>query len=208
MSIEIKKLLENVNVLPVLEVQDIKHAAPLAKALYKGGITVAELTLRTSCALKAIEEMKQAVPEMCVGMGTIIVPKDVEKSIHAGADFLVSPGTTIALLKELKDAAHPSLPGVATVSGAMTAAEEGFQHLKFFPAEPAGGTAYLKSLCGPLPNIRFCPTGSINIGQVTTYLELPNVMCVGGSWVASKSLIAEEAWGIIEQNARLASEVK
>ncbi len=202
----IDAILTGTKVIPVLEVAELAQAAPLAKALAAGGLSVVELTLRTSCALDAIKTMKDAAPSLIVGMGTIRSTDDVDRSIEAGAGFLVSPGATPALLEHIVAAGVPALPGVATVSEAMIAAEAGCTRLKFFPAEPAGGVAYLKALAGPLPNIKFCPTGSIKVEQVADYIALPNVMCVGGSWIASKAAIAAGDWAGIEANAQKAAQ--
>ncbi|MEO1658184.1 MAG: bifunctional 4-hydroxy-2-oxoglutarate aldolase/2-dehydro-3-deoxy-phosphogluconate aldolase [Pseudomonadota bacterium] len=203
MSIE--TILEGTKVIPVLEVAELSDAAPLAKALVAGGLNVIELTLRTECALDAVAAMKDAAPELVVGMGTIRTLTDVDGSVEAGAGFLVTPGFTPALLAHVAACGVPALPGVATVGEAMIAVEAGCDRLKFFPAEPAGGLPYLKSLAGPLPDVKFCPTGGIQVDQVADYIALPNVMCVGGSWVAPKSAIAAGDWSTIESNARRAA---
>ncbi len=166
---------------------------------------VIELTMRTACALDALKIMQEEAPELIIGMGTIRTPHDIDRSISAGAAFLVSPGSTSTLLKSLVRSRAPSLPGVATAGEAMDAAEAGFSALKFFPAEPAGGVDYLKSLAGPLPDIVFCPTGGISAARAADYLALSNVACVGGSWVAPRGQIAAGEWETIEQNARRAA---
>jgi 2-dehydro-3-deoxyphosphogluconate aldolase/(4S)-4-hydroxy-2-oxoglutarate aldolase len=202
----IEEIMNAASVIPVLEVERLADAAPLAKALAAGGLRVVELTLRTTCALDAMAEMKRAAPSLLVGMGTIRTGADVERSLAAGADFLVSPGATPELLAAMR--AGPALPGVATASETMAAADAGYSALKFFPAEPAGGIAYLKSLAGPLPDIRFCPTGGIDVHSAADYLKLPNVVCVGGSWIATKPMISVGDWRGIEKNARLAAALK
>ena len=202
----IEEIMNAASVIPVLEVERLADAAPLARALAAGGLRVVELTLRTACALDAMAEMKRAAPSLLVGMGTIRTGADVERSLAAGADFLVSPGATPELLAAMR--AGPALPGVATASEAMAAADAGFRALKFFPAEPAGGVGFLRSLAGPLPDIRFCPTGGIDAERAADYLKLPNVPCVGGSWIAAKPMISAADWRVIESNARRASALK
>ena len=204
----IDDILEAASVIPVLEVAEIKDAAPLAKALAAGGLKVVELTLRTACALDAVKAMQDAAPELIVGMGTVRTESDVGKSLAGGAAFLVSPGASPALLKALADSGAPALPGVATASEAMTAFDAGFHAMKFFPAEPAGGLSYLKALAGPLPGIMFCPTGGISAACAQDYLALPHVPCVGGSWIATKDMIAKGAWSAIEENARKAAAIR
>lgn len=201
----IEEIMKAASVIPVLEVAAIESAAPLARALAAGGLRVVELTLRTECALDALKAMQDAAPGLIVGMGTVRSGGDVENSLAAGAAFLVSPGASVDLLRAIAGSGAPSLPGIATASEAMTAAELGFKAQKFFPAEPAGGVAYLKSLAGPLPDIVFCPTGSISAEKAPEYLALPNVACVGGSWIATKAMIAAGDWAAIEANARRAA---
>lgn len=201
---QINEVLSRASVIPVLEVAALKDAAPLAQALAAGGLEVIELTLRTACALEALEAMKIAAPSLIIGMGTIRSAGDIEQSTAAGADFLVSPGASTSLLGALAGAGVPALPGVATASEAMTAFETGFAAMKFFPAEPAGGIAYLKSLAGPLPDTIFCPTGGITAEKALAYLALPNVACVGGSWIATRTMIAQSKWDDIEANAKKA----
>lgn len=202
----IDAIMDLAGVIPVLEVERLDDAAPLAQALAAGGLRVIELTLRTACALEAVGAMKRAAPSLIVGMGTIRSRDDVKAAITAGADFLVSPGATPDLLAALKGV--PALPGVATASEAMGAAEAGFQALKFFPAEPAGGLAYLKALAGPLPDLVFCPTGGIDAARAADYLALSNVRCVGGSWIAPKAAIAAGDWRLIEANAGRAAALR
>lgn len=196
------------SVIPVLTVSDVADAAPLARALEAGGLKVIEMTWRTAAALDVLRAMKSAAPRLVVGMGTIRTPEQAAQSVSAGADFLVSPGLTPKLVPALLDAGVPVLPGVATASEAMAAAEAGFDLLKFFPAEQAGGLDYLKSLQGPLPDIRFCPTGSITRERAPDYLALGNVVCVGGSWIASKTMVEQGDWAGIEANARMAAAIR
>jgi 2-dehydro-3-deoxyphosphogluconate aldolase / (4S)-4-hydroxy-2-oxoglutarate aldolase len=205
---QINEVLSKASVIPVLEVAALKDAAPLAQALAAGGLEVIELTLRTACALEALEAMKIAAPSLIIGMGTIRSAGDIEQSTAAGADFLVSPGASPSLLGALAGAGVPALAGVATASEAMTAFEAGFAAMKFFPAEPAGGIAYLKSLAGPLPDVVFCPTGGITAEKAPAYLALPNVACVGGSWIATRAMIAQSNWDEIEANAKMAASLK
>lgn len=202
----IDEILNAASVIPVLEVERVDDAAPLARALAAGGLKVVELTLRTAAAIAALGEMKRAAPSLLVGMGTIRTIGDVEKSLAAGADFLVSPGANAALLRAMSGA--PALPGVATASEAMAAYEAGYRALKFFPAEPAGGAPYLKSLAGPFPDILFCPTGGIGPERAPAYFALPNVACVGGTWIASRAMMASADWAGIEANARKAASLK
>lgn len=202
----IDDILKAASVIPVLEVERVDDAAPLARALGAGGLKVVELTLRTPAALAALAEMKRAIPSLIVGMGTVRSGADVERSLAAGADFLVSPGASAALLRAMAGA--PSLPGVATASEAMTAYEAGYRAMKFFPAEPAGGAAYLRSLSGPLPDIRFCPTGGISPERAADYFALPTVPCIGGTWIATRAMIATGDWAGIEANAARAAALK
>lgn len=191
-------------VLPVIEIDNAAHAADLAAALKAGGMTCLELTLRTAAALPALAAMKKAEPSLLVGMGTVLSVDDAKASIDQGADFLVTPGTTSGLLAGLAKLEVTSLPGTATLSEAMRAMEHGFDFLKFFPAEAAGGMAMLKSFAGPLAKARFCPTGGISKDKIAAYLALPNVVCVGGSWVAPRDLINAGDWDTISKNASLA----
>jgi len=206
--LRVDEVLDAASVIPVLEVERLGDAAPLARALAAGGLRVVELTLRTDCALEALGAMKAAAPSLIVGMGTIRTAQDVASSLVAGADFLVSPGAPPALLDALAQAPIPSLPGVATASEAMAAADAGFRALKFFPAEPAGGAAYLKSLSGPLPHLRFCPTGGITPEKAPAYFALACVPCLGGSWIATKAMIRDGAFAAIETQARAAHALK
>lgn len=204
MGLSIDKILKVAPVVPVMVVQRLEDAVPLAQALYNGGLKVLEITLRTPVALDAICAMVDALPEDAViGAGTIITPEDLEQAVAAGSKFLVSPGTTPALIKAAQASSVPLLPGVATPTEAMTLLAEGFTHLKFFPAEAAGGVAMVKSIGGPLPQITFCPTGGIDLAKAPNYLALPNVACVGGTWMAPPELVAQQRWDDIQ---KLASE--
>lgn len=205
---KIGEILKAASVIPVLELDRPDDAAPLAMALANGGLTVVELTLRTAAALDGVSAMKRAAPSLVIGMGSIRTEKDIENSIRAGAEFLVSPGAGPQLLSAMARSGAPALPGVATASEAMGAAEAGFEAMKFFPAEPAGGIPYLKAISGPLPSIMFCPTGGISAEKAPDYLALPNVACVGGSWIATRAMIAAGDWKAIEANARRAAGIR
>lgn len=196
------------SVIPVLTVERVADAVPLAEALHSGGLRVIEMTLRTADALAVMKEMKSAFPDLLVGMGTIRSAAQIDASIAAGADFLVSPGLTPELGAAMIGCGCAALPGVATAGEAMRAFDQGFRGLKFFPAEAAGGIDYLKSLSGPLPDLRFCPTGGISKDRAADYLALPNVDCVGGSWIAPSSLINAGDWRAISNNSRIAAELK
>lgn len=206
--LRIGDVLDAASVIPVLEVPNIDVVEPLANALARGGVRVVELTLRTDCALEALSRMKDCAPELIVGMGTVRTALDIERSRAAGADFLVSPGTSPALMTAMQDAKMPVLPGVATASEAMTLFEAGFTALKLFPAETSGGIAHLKALNAALSDILFCPTGGINADKAVDYLVLPNVACVGGSWIATKAMIENGDWAAIEANAKTAARMK
>jgi 2-dehydro-3-deoxyphosphogluconate aldolase/(4S)-4-hydroxy-2-oxoglutarate aldolase len=198
-------LLSLVPVVPVVVLDDLAHAVPVARALVAGGLPVIELTLRTPVALDAIAAIAAEVPEILVGAGTITSPELVGRAVDAGAQFLVSPGTTPGLLRELAGSGVPFLPGTATVSEAMAVLEAGFSEMKFFPAEASGGAAYLKSLASPLPAARFCPTGGITATSAPRYLSLPNVGCVGGSWLTPADALAAGDWDRVTSLAREAA---
>lgn len=206
MALSINEILKIAPVVPVMVVERIEDAVPLARALYAGGLKVLEITLRTPCALDAITAMVQALPsDAVIGAGTIITPKDLEAAVKAGSTFLVSPGTTPALIEAAKASTIPLLAGVATPTEAMNLYVQGFTHQKFFPAEAAGGVPMLKSIGGPLPQITFCPTGGIDLARAPSYLALPNVACVGGTWMAPKELMKAGRWDEIERLAREAA---
>ena len=197
-----RQALHEAPIVPVLTVTEVAHAEPLALTLLKGGLSSAEVTLRTPVALEVIEKMKKVAPELIVGAGTICSEGDVDAALKVGADFLVSPGGSPELLKALVQHDGLVLPGVATATEAMTRFEEGFGVLKFFPAEAAGGLPFLSSLAGPLPHIDFMPTGGIKPHNVQSYLNLPNVIAAGGTWIASPAEMATGKWDEIETRVR------
>ncbi len=192
-------------VMPILTISDAEASVPLARSLFDGGIRVMEITLRTDAALGAISDIRQNIPDMIIGAGTLITPKDVADASDAGAQFGVSPGSTDALLDAVEERKMPFLPGVSTPSEMMRLMERNFHAQKFFPAEQNGGIAMLKAVHGPLPKISFCPTGGITKEAATAYLALDNVMCVGGSWVAPKDAIKDKNWNKIKELATIAS---
>ena len=192
-------------VIPVLTIERASDAVPLARALVAGGLTVLEVTLRTPAALAAIALIAEQVREAIVGVGTVTEAADVAPAMRAGAKYLVTPGTPPDLAAALADAPIPALPGCATVSEAMALADRGFAVLKFFPAEASGGISWLKAVAAPLPDLRFCPTGGIDGKNAATYLTLPNVIAVGGSWVAPKDAIAAGDFDRITALARKAA---
>ncbi|MFF7788899.1 bifunctional 4-hydroxy-2-oxoglutarate aldolase/2-dehydro-3-deoxy-phosphogluconate aldolase [Streptomyces sp. NPDC007991] len=192
-------------VVPVVVIDDAGDAVPLARALVAGGLPAIEVTLRTPAAPEAIRRIAGQVPEAVVGAGTVISPEQVADTVAAGARFLVSPGWTDALLEAMRGSGVPFLPGVSTTSEVVALLERGVREMKFFPAEAAGGTAYLKSLAGPLPQARFCPTGGIGPASAPDYLALPNVACVGGSWMLPRDAVAARDWGRVEALAREAA---
>ncbi|MGV9272516.1 bifunctional 4-hydroxy-2-oxoglutarate aldolase/2-dehydro-3-deoxy-phosphogluconate aldolase [Streptomyces griseosporeus] len=192
-------------VLPVVVVDDAADAVPLARALVAGGLPAIEVTLRTPAALESIRAIAGAVPDAVVGAGTVLTPGQVAESVAAGARFLVSPGWTDVLLEAMRGAGVPFLPGVSTATEVVALLERGVREMKFFPAQAAGGTAYLRSLAGPLPQARFCPTGGIGPDTAPDYLALPNVGCVGGSWMLPADAVAARDWGRVEQLAREAA---
>ncbi|MGW1977386.1 bifunctional 4-hydroxy-2-oxoglutarate aldolase/2-dehydro-3-deoxy-phosphogluconate aldolase [Streptomyces sp. NPDC001889] len=181
-------------VVPVVVIEDAEDAVPLARALVAGGLPAIEVTLRTPAALEAIRAIAADVPEAVVGAGTVLTPAQVDTAVDAGARFLVSPGWTDRLLDAMKGSGQAFLPGVSTTSEVVALLERGVSELKFFPAEAAGGTPYLKSLAGPLPQARFCPTGGISLASAPAYLALPNVGCVGGTWMLPADALAAKDW--------------
>ena len=189
-------------VIPVMVIEELEDAIPMAEALVKGGLDVLEITLRTEVALDAIRAIKSAIPDAIVGSGTVIDQKTLQSSLDAGCDFMVSPGMTPGLLKEIISDGLNVLPGVSTASEAMTLLEAGFDCLKFFPAESSGGVPLLKSLSGPLPQITFCPTGGVSLSNFNQYLALSNVACVGGSWMLDKQSIQSKDWDNITQSCQ------
>ncbi|MFG3317125.1 bifunctional 4-hydroxy-2-oxoglutarate aldolase/2-dehydro-3-deoxy-phosphogluconate aldolase [Streptomyces sp. NPDC048171] len=192
-------------VVPVVVVDDLADAVPLARALVAGGLPAVEVTLRTPVAVDAIRAIADEVPGAVVGAGTVITPDQVGDVVAAGARFLVSPGWTDLLLDAMRASGVPFLPGVSTTSEVVALLERGVREMKFFPAEAAGGTAYLKALAAPLPQARFCPTGGIGPDSAPEYLALPNVGCVGGSWMLPKDAVSGRDWGRVEALARAAA---
>ncbi|GAA3945376.1 bifunctional 4-hydroxy-2-oxoglutarate aldolase/2-dehydro-3-deoxy-phosphogluconate aldolase [Streptomyces gulbargensis] len=192
-------------VVPVVVIEDAADAVPLARALVAGGLPLIEITLRTPAALDAVRAVAAEVPEAVVGAGTVVTAEAVAAAAGAGARFLVSPGWTERLLGALGDSGVPFLPGVSTASEVVALLERGVEAMKFFPAEAAGGVPYLKSLAGPLPGARFCPTGGISAGSAPAYLSLPNVPCVGGTWMLPPDALAARDWPRVEALAREAS---
>ncbi|WP_329339796.1 bifunctional 4-hydroxy-2-oxoglutarate aldolase/2-dehydro-3-deoxy-phosphogluconate aldolase [Streptomyces sp. NBC_00663] len=195
-------------VVPVVVIEDASDAVPLARALVAGGLPAIEVTLRTPVALDAVRAIAREVPEAVVGTGTVVTPEQVTESVAAGARFLVSPGWTDVLLEAMRASGVPFLPGVSTASEVVALLERGVREMKFFPAQAAGGTAYLKSLAGPLPQARFCPTGGIGAANAPEYLALPNVGCVGGTWMLPAEAIAARDWARVEELARAAAALK
>jgi 2-dehydro-3-deoxyphosphogluconate aldolase/(4S)-4-hydroxy-2-oxoglutarate aldolase len=191
-------------VIPVVTIDDPQDAVPLARALADGGVKIIELTLRTESALTSLKLIANEVPDILVGAGTILTPAQADDAVAAGAQFLVSPGVTPALLTSMLSLDVPVLPGVATVGEVMAVLESGLDSMKFFPAGPAGGPNYLAAIGAPIPHVQFCPTGGISLGTAPDYLKLPNVSCVGGSWLTPASAVAAKDWGRISS---LASEV-
>ena len=199
-STESEALCKLAPIIPVLVIDDAAHAADLARALVAGGLPVLEVTLRTPAALDAIRAMSQ-VPGGYVGAGTLLTPEDVKAAKAAGATFGVSPGATPRLLDACEAADLPLLPGAASATEAMMLLERGYSVQKFFPAEASGGAAALKAIGAPIPQIKFCPTGGVNLKNAPDYLKLSNVLCCGGSWVAPADLVAAGDWAGIEKLA-------
>jgi 2-dehydro-3-deoxyphosphogluconate aldolase/(4S)-4-hydroxy-2-oxoglutarate aldolase len=181
-------------VIPVVLIDDLVDAIPLARALVAGGLPVIEITLRTAAGLDSIRAIAAEVEGALVGVGTVIEPGQYVAAAQAGARFAVSPGSTKALLESVADAGIAPLPGISTASEAMALIERGYGFAKFFPAEPAGGAAFLSAIASPLPQLRFCPTGGITLESAPKYLLLPNVICVGGSWMVNRKTIAAKDW--------------
>lgn len=202
----IREICKLAPVIPVLVIDDVQLARPLAEALVEGGLPVLEVTLRTPVALQAIAEMSQ-VEGAVVGAGTLLSKQDVIAAKDHGARFGVSPGSTDELLQTTRDVGMPVLPGAVTASEVMHLLSLGFESLKFFPAEAAGGAALLKSIAGPLPQAQFCPTGGVNLDNVDSYLALPNVMCVGGTWIADAEKVRARDWNGIRDAAAKAAQL-
>ncbi|WP_459100213.1 bifunctional 4-hydroxy-2-oxoglutarate aldolase/2-dehydro-3-deoxy-phosphogluconate aldolase [Helicobacter pylori] len=186
-------------IVPVVVIESIKDAVPLAQSLIEGSIQIIEVTLRSSCALEAIELIAKNVPKMRVGAGTILNPTQLEQAQNRGAEFLISPGLTIKLLEYAKKKDMPLIPGVSSSSEVMQALELGYSALKFFPAEYCGGVKLLNAFNGPFKGVKFCPTGGISADNMRSYLNLENVLCVGGSWLTPKNLIQNKEWDKITE---------
>ncbi|GAA8659927.1 bifunctional 4-hydroxy-2-oxoglutarate aldolase/2-dehydro-3-deoxy-phosphogluconate aldolase [Helicobacter pylori] len=199
MQDKIIEVLQISPIVPVVVIEDIKDAVPLAQSLVEGGIHIIEVTLRSSCALEAIELIAKNVPKMRVGAGTILNPTQLEQAQNRGAEFLISPGLTIKLLEYTKKKDMPLIPGVSSSSEVMQALELGYSALKFFPAEYCGGVKLLNAFNGPFKGVKFCPTGGISIDNMRSYLNLENVLCVGGSWLTPKNLIQNKEWDKITE---------
>jgi 2-dehydro-3-deoxyphosphogluconate aldolase/(4S)-4-hydroxy-2-oxoglutarate aldolase len=203
--VNVLQIMRTSPVSPVIVVEKIEHAVPLARALVAGGVRVLELTLRTAVALQAIEAIAREVEGAIIGVGTITRPEDFDLSTKAGAVFGVSPGLTAALVSAAKDSALPLLPGVMTPSDVITARAAGFSELKLFPAQQAGGIGMLRALAGPFPDVTFCPTGGVSAATAPDFLALPNVACVGGSWLTPRDAIDAGDWSRITALAREAT---
>jgi 2-dehydro-3-deoxyphosphogluconate aldolase/(4S)-4-hydroxy-2-oxoglutarate aldolase len=195
-------------VIPVVTIEDARRSIDLAQTLVSAGLPVVEITMRTAAALDAIAAIAKAVPDAVVAAGTVVEPSQITEVADAGAKFIVTPGTPVKLAEALADAPIPVMPGCATASEAMTLMAIGFRALKFFPAAASGGTAWLKGVHGPLPTLSFCPTGGIDLANAPTYLALPNVVCVGGTWVAPAKAIAEGDFEMIGRLAREAAALR
>ncbi|UOR84425.1 bifunctional 4-hydroxy-2-oxoglutarate aldolase/2-dehydro-3-deoxy-phosphogluconate aldolase [Helicobacter pylori] len=199
MQDKIIEVLQISPIVPVVVIENIKDAVPLAQSLVEGGIHIIEVTLRSSCALEAIELIAKNVPKMRVGAGTILNPTQLEQAQNRGAEFLISPGLTIKLLEYAKKKDMPLIPGVSSSSEVMQALELGYSALKFFPAEYCGGVKLLNAFNGPFKGVKFCPTGGISADNMHSYLNLENVLCVGGSWLTPKNLIQNKEWDKITE---------
>ncbi|UOR22627.1 bifunctional 4-hydroxy-2-oxoglutarate aldolase/2-dehydro-3-deoxy-phosphogluconate aldolase [Helicobacter pylori] len=199
MQDKIIEVLQISPIIPVVVIENIKDAVPLAQSLIEGGIQIIEVTLRSSCALEAIELIAKNVPKMRVGAGTILNPTQLEQAQNRGAEFLISPGLTIKLLEYAKKKDMPLIPGVSSSSEVMQALELGYSALKFFPAEYCGGVKLLNAFNGPFKGVKFCPTGGISTDNMRSYLNLENVLCVGGSWLTPKNLIQNKEWDKITE---------
>lgn len=189
-------------VIPVVTIADPQHAVPVAKALVEGGVRIIELTLRTGNALESLKRIANEVPDILVGAGTILTPAQADDAVAAGAQFLVSPGVTPSLLDHMLQLNVSVLPGVATVGEVLAVLEHGLTAMKFFPAGPAGGPEYLAAIGAPIPAVQFCPTGGISLASAPDYLALPNVTCVGGSWLTPRAAVEDEDWAQITRLAQ------
>ena len=190
---ELDSICLKAEVIPVITIERLEDAVPLGRALVEGGLTVLEITLRTDCALEAVKRMREALPGASIGVGTVLTPAQYRQAEQVGADFVVTPGATDALYRYGVESPVPMLPGVSTIS-------------EFFPAESSGGAKAIKAFGAPIPEARFCPTGGITVDNAEDYLSLPNVMCVGGSWLTPKAMVEAEDWAGIRELARQAAE--
>ncbi len=204
----IAAILKRGPVVPVIVIDSLAQAVPLARALVDGGLHVLEITLRTPVALEALRAIASEVTDAVVGVGTVLDRSQLDAAGKAGAQFAVSPGATPQLLEAARGHAVPLLPGAATVSEVMFLREHGYRYLKFFPAEASGGAKFLSSLASVIPDVRFCPTGGVTPGNAGSYLAIPNVLCVGGSWMLPKDRVAAGDWDAIRAAARAASELR
>ena len=203
----ISKILSLGPVMPVIVMEQANHAIPLGEALLTGGIKTIEITLRTSAALNAIEQLAKHLPEIYVGAGTILTKENATQAKNSGAKFCVSPGTTSSIIDACNECNISLLPGASTVSEMLTLSEAGFSEIKFFPASAAGGIPFIKSLLSPLPNLKFCPTGGISYETASEWLSLVNVSCVGGSWIAPAKDINDQNFSEITARAKQATKL-
>ena len=207
-SEQLKKIVSDCGVIPTLVIEDLNSAVPLAQALYDGGLNVLEVTLRTPVALQAIQQIRQALPDVVVGAGTVCDASAASAAHDVGAQFLVSPGYAPTLGDYCRSKQIALLPGVATASEIMAALADGYDFLKCFPAAVLGGTRWLEAMRGPFPDVRFCPTGGISAADAHTYLSLPNVLCIGGSWMTPAAAVRAKDWTQITSLARQALEAR
>jgi 2-dehydro-3-deoxyphosphogluconate aldolase/(4S)-4-hydroxy-2-oxoglutarate aldolase len=207
-KIGLEDLLAGTPMVPVLVIDSVATAIPLARALVAGGVPILEITLRTEAALDVIRAIGEEVEGVVIGAGTVLTPGQLEQVTKLGARFAVSPGATEMILDAARDSPVPLLPGAATASEVMRLLERGHRFMKFFPAEPAGGIAYLQALASPLPEARFCPTGGIDAKRARTYLSLSNVVCVGGSWVAPGDAVRKGDWARVKALAKEAAALR
>ena len=203
----ISKILSLGPVMPVIVIEQANHAIPLGEALLTGGIKTIEITLRTSAALNAIEQLAKHLPEIYVGAGTILTKENATQAKNSGAKFCVSPGTTSSIIDACNECNISLLPGASTVSEMLTLSEAGFSEIKFFPASAAGGIPFIRSLLSPLPNLKFCPTGGISYETASEWLSLVNVSCVGGSWIAPAKDINDQNFSEITARAKQATKL-
>ncbi|QJQ95789.1 MULTISPECIES: bifunctional 4-hydroxy-2-oxoglutarate aldolase/2-dehydro-3-deoxy-phosphogluconate aldolase [Halomonadaceae] len=203
---ELDSICTKTEVIPVITIERVEDAVPMCRALAEGGLRVLEITLRTDCALEAIKRVREALPGVSIGVGTVLTTAQYRQAEQVGADFVVTPGATDSLYRHGVASSVPMLPGVSTISELMAGWQYGYRRFKFFPAESSGGVKALKAFGAPIPEARFCPTGGITVDNAHEYLALPNVMCVGGSWLTPKAMIEAEDWQGIRELARQATE--